>query len=114
MPSQSAVILFGIYIVIININIIIIIFFLLLLLSIISITTPLLLLPLLLLLLLFIVVVVVVIVDVTCIPINLLQGELIGGSQREERLEQLEAKMVEFNLSPEDYWWYNDLRRCEE
>ncbi|CAM9630779.1 unnamed protein product, partial [Ectocarpus sp. 12 AP-2014] len=38
-------------------------------------------------------------------------GELIGGSQREERLEQLEAKMVEFNLSPEDYWWYNDLRR---
>lgn len=41
----------------------------------------------------------------------MLEGELIGGSQREERLEQLEAKMVEFNLSPEDYWWYNDLRR---
>ena len=39
------------------------------------------------------------------------KGELIGGSQREERIEQLEAKMVEFNLSPEDYWWYNDLRR---
>lgn len=39
------------------------------------------------------------------------QGELIGGSQREERLEQLEAKMVEFGLNPEDYWWYNDLRR---
>lgn len=38
-------------------------------------------------------------------------GELIGGSQREERLEQLEAKMVEFNLDPKDYWWYNDLRR---
>eukprot|EP00904_Undaria_pinnatifida_P013792 jgi/Undpi1/9543/HiC_scaffold_27.g11999.m1 len=38
-------------------------------------------------------------------------GELIGGSQREERLEQLEAKMVEFDLSPKDYWWYNDLRR---
>lgn len=42
---------------------------------------------------------------------NYIAGELIGGSQREERLEQLEAKMVEFNLSPEDYWWYNDLRR---
>lgn len=39
------------------------------------------------------------------------KGELIGGSQREERLEQLEEKMVEFNLNPEDYWWYNDLRR---
>ena len=39
------------------------------------------------------------------------KGELIGGSQREERLEQLEAKMVEFDLSPKDYWWYNDLRR---
>lgn len=40
-------------------------------------------------------------------------GELIGGSQREERLEQLEEKMVEFDLSPKDYWWYNDLRRYD-
>ena len=33
-------------------------------------------------------------------------GELVGGSQREERKEALEAKMVEFGLDPADYWWY--------
>lgn len=38
-------------------------------------------------------------------------GELVGGSQREERLEVLEAKMTELDLDPEDYWWYLDLRR---
>ena len=38
-------------------------------------------------------------------------GELIGGSQREERLDVLEAKMKEFQLDPRDYWWYLDLRR---
>jgi asparaginyl-tRNA synthetase len=38
-------------------------------------------------------------------------GELIGGSQREERLQLLESKMVEFGLNPKDYWWYLDLRR---
>lgn len=38
-------------------------------------------------------------------------GELIGGSQREERLQKLEAKMLEFKLNPQDYWWYLDLRR---
>lgn len=38
-------------------------------------------------------------------------GELVGGSQREERLEVLEAKMSEQNLNTEDYWWYLDLRR---
>lgn len=38
-------------------------------------------------------------------------GELIGGSQREERLDVLEAKMKEFNLNPLDYTWYLDLRR---
>lgn len=38
-------------------------------------------------------------------------GELIGGSQREERLETLTAKMKEFNLVAEDYSWYLDLRR---
>jgi len=32
-------------------------------------------------------------------------------SQREERLEVLEKKMVDLGLSPEDYWWYLDLRR---
>lgn len=46
-----------------------------------------------------------------CVFVCVCLGELIGGSQREERLEQLEAKMVEFNLDPKDYWWYNDLRR---
>jgi len=38
-------------------------------------------------------------------------GELIGGSQREERLEILIKKMESFGLSPEQYWWYLDLRR---
>lgn len=38
-------------------------------------------------------------------------GELIGGSQREERLGRLEAKLEEFGLDKEDYWWYLDLRR---
>lgn len=38
-------------------------------------------------------------------------GEIIGGSQREERLGYLEAKLREFNLPVEEYWWYLDLRR---
>ncbi len=38
-------------------------------------------------------------------------GELIGGSQREERYHVLTKKMKEFNLDEEDYWWYLDLRR---
>ena len=38
-------------------------------------------------------------------------GELVGGSQREERLDQLLEKMEEVDLDPEDYWWYLDLRR---
>jgi asparaginyl-tRNA synthetase len=38
-------------------------------------------------------------------------GEIIGGSQREERIEVLEKRMKEMNLEPEDYWWYLDLRR---
>ena len=38
-------------------------------------------------------------------------GEIIGGSQREERLDVLEARMAEMGLNPEDYWWYLDLRR---
>jgi len=38
-------------------------------------------------------------------------GELIGGSQREERLPMLLSKMEESGLDPEDYWWYVDLRR---
>ena len=38
-------------------------------------------------------------------------GEIIGGSQREERIDVLEARMAELGLNPEDYWWYLDLRR---
>jgi len=38
-------------------------------------------------------------------------GELIGGSQREERLEVLEQRLRDFDLEPEAYWWYLDIRR---
>ena len=38
-------------------------------------------------------------------------GEIIGGSQREERLDILEARIKELGMNPEDYWWYCDLRR---
>jgi len=38
-------------------------------------------------------------------------GEIIGGSQREERLDVLEQRMQAQGLNPEDLWWYLDLRR---
>jgi asparaginyl-tRNA synthetase len=38
-------------------------------------------------------------------------GEVIGGAQREERLEQLHQNMASHKLKPKDYWWYTDLRR---
>ncbi len=38
-------------------------------------------------------------------------GELIGGSQREERLDVLEARIRELGQNIDDYWWYLDLRR---
>jgi asparaginyl-tRNA synthetase len=38
-------------------------------------------------------------------------GELIGGSEREEDLATLEARIRELGLNVEDYWWYLDLRR---
>ncbi|MBU5426767.1 asparagine--tRNA ligase [Tissierella pigra] len=38
-------------------------------------------------------------------------GEIIGGSQREERLELLEQKIIENGMDPEDYWWYLELRK---
>ncbi len=38
-------------------------------------------------------------------------GELIGGSQREERLDVLEKKILKNGLKPEDYWWYLQLRK---
>ena len=38
-------------------------------------------------------------------------GEIIGGSQREERLDVFDARLDEMGLSKEDYAWYRDLRR---
>jgi asparaginyl-tRNA synthetase len=38
-------------------------------------------------------------------------GEIIGGSQREERLDVLDRRITDFGLNPPDYWWYRDLRR---
>jgi asparaginyl-tRNA synthetase len=38
-------------------------------------------------------------------------GEIIGGSQREERLEVLDARMAERNIDKEHYAWHRDLRR---
>jgi asparaginyl-tRNA synthetase len=38
-------------------------------------------------------------------------GEIVGGSQREERLEKLEQRMKEMNIPSEELWWYLDTRR---
>ena len=38
-------------------------------------------------------------------------GEIIGGSQREERIDVLESRIRELGMDPKDYWWYCDLRR---
>jgi asparaginyl-tRNA synthetase len=38
-------------------------------------------------------------------------GEIVGGSQREERLDVLKAKMAELDIPEEDLWWYLDLRK---
>jgi len=38
-------------------------------------------------------------------------GEIIGGSQREERYDVLETRIKKLGLNLEDYWWYRDLRR---
>ena len=38
-------------------------------------------------------------------------GEIIGGSQREERIGILEERIRELGMDPKDYWWYCDLRR---
>ncbi|MFH0938579.1 MAG: asparagine--tRNA ligase [Planctomycetota bacterium] len=38
-------------------------------------------------------------------------GEIIGGSQREERLDMLDKRLDELKLKKESYWWYRDLRR---
>lgn len=41
-------------------------------------------------------------------------GEIVGGSQREERLSVLEKRIAEFGLNKEDYWWYLELRKYGE
>jgi asparaginyl-tRNA synthetase len=38
-------------------------------------------------------------------------GEIIGGSQREERLDYLDRRMAQFHIQPAAYQWYRDLRR---
>jgi asparaginyl-tRNA synthetase len=38
-------------------------------------------------------------------------GEIVGGSQREERLDILDTNLEAHHISKEDYWWYRDLRR---
>lgn len=38
-------------------------------------------------------------------------GEIIGGSQREERMDVLLARMAELGLNEKDYWWYLELRK---
>ena len=38
-------------------------------------------------------------------------GETIGGSQREERLDKLEARMKELGMETDDLWWFMDLRK---
>ena len=52
--------------------------------------------------------------NVTCAAMDILVpkiGELIGGSQREERLDVLERRCVESGLTPQDIWWYAELRK---
>jgi len=38
-------------------------------------------------------------------------GEIVGGSQREHRLDVLRRRIAEHGLQESDYWWYLDLRR---
>ena len=38
-------------------------------------------------------------------------GEIVGGSQREERLDYLKEALKNFGLKEEDYWWYLELRK---
>jgi len=38
-------------------------------------------------------------------------GEIVGGSQREERLEKLETRMKDMHIPVEEMWWYLDTRR---
>jgi asparaginyl-tRNA synthetase len=50
----------------------------------------------------------------TCAAMDVLApgiGEIIGGSQREERLDVLDRRIAQFGLDPKMYWWYRDFRR---
>ncbi|MEO7324912.1 MAG: asparagine--tRNA ligase [Dokdonella sp.] len=50
----------------------------------------------------------------TCAAMDVLApgiGEIIGGSQREERLDVLDRRIAQFGLDPNMYWWYRDFRR---
>ncbi|HPB51052.1 MAG TPA: asparagine--tRNA ligase, partial [Myxococcota bacterium] len=38
-------------------------------------------------------------------------GEIVGGSQREERLSVMDDRIRQMGLNIDDYWWYRDLRR---
>jgi len=38
-------------------------------------------------------------------------GEIVGGSQREERLDVLKQKITELNIDPRELWWYLDTRK---
>jgi asparaginyl-tRNA synthetase len=38
-------------------------------------------------------------------------GEIVGGSQREERLEVLEERMASMGIDDKELWWYKDLRK---
>lgn len=38
-------------------------------------------------------------------------GEIVGGSQREERIDVLRSRMRELDLEEKDYWWYMQLRK---
>jgi len=38
-------------------------------------------------------------------------GEVIGGSQREERLDMLKSRMADMDIPEEELWWYLDLRK---
>ena len=38
-------------------------------------------------------------------------GEMVGGSQREERLDKLQERMKAMDIDEEELWWYTDLRR---
>lgn len=51
------------------------------------------------------------VLNITNMCIHCQVGELIGGSQREERFEYLENRLDDLKLNKDSFWWYLDLRR---